>query len=154
MPATYGQMARRYGLGNDPFNPHDNVLAAAAYLRWLHNRYGYPAMFAAYNDGPGMWEAHTHQGRALPAETRNYLRSIVSVLGGVPNASAAKVEFTRPNGSKVAIYAVTVVEVRAPVRGEYPSSVHAVVRVGRVQQGVRERVAIAIQRLRRHGAVI
>src|SRR5262249_52072015 len=53
MPATYNEMRAQYGLGSNPYDPHDNVLAGAAYLKWLHDRYGYPKMFAAYNAGPG-----------------------------------------------------------------------------------------------------
>src|SRR5215472_3845139 len=49
---TYADMRALFALGRDPFNPHDNVFAGAAYLRWLHGKYGYPAMFEAYDDGP------------------------------------------------------------------------------------------------------
>lgn len=106
MPATYGQMAKHYGLGNDPFNPRDNVLAAAAYLRWLHSRYGYPGMFAAYNEGPGKWEAYLHHDRHLPAETRNYVRSIAQFLGDVSlTLGHRKVSFARSNGTAIAIEA-------------------------------------------------
>src|SRR3569833_2887658 len=78
MPDTYGLMAKRYGLGNDPFNARDNVFAAAAYLRWLHDRFGFPGMLAAYNDGPTLWQRHVSHRRPLPRETSNYLKSISS----------------------------------------------------------------------------
>jgi hypothetical protein len=65
MPQTYAQMALQYGLGNDPYNPHDNIFAGAAYLRLLHARYGYPTMFQAYDDGPGNLEARLRDGRAF-----------------------------------------------------------------------------------------
>jgi soluble lytic murein transglycosylase-like protein len=42
MPATYGDLRLRYGLGNDPFDPRDNLLAGAAYLRELYNQFGFP----------------------------------------------------------------------------------------------------------------
>ena len=80
MPETYEQMRQRYGLGDDPYDPHDNVLAGAAYLKSLHARYGNPGMFAAYNDGPGNFHEHIHHGRPLPEETRNYLHRIVVAL--------------------------------------------------------------------------
>jgi len=32
---TYAEMRQQYGLGRDPFDPHDNIYAGAAYLRWL-----------------------------------------------------------------------------------------------------------------------
>jgi hypothetical protein len=76
MPGTYDQMRRQNKLGANPFNPHDNIMAGAAYLSWLHHRYGYPAMFVAYNDGPGNLEAKRSKGRAFPVETRNYVAAI------------------------------------------------------------------------------
>ena len=81
MPGTYTEMAAQYGLGANPYNPRDNIYAGAAYLKWLHVKYGYPAMFAAYNDGPGNIEDHLHRGRALPAETRGYIAEIAKSLG-------------------------------------------------------------------------
>ena len=45
-------MRKRYGLGADPFDPHDNILAGAAYLRALLDHYGARGFLAAYNAGP------------------------------------------------------------------------------------------------------
>jgi hypothetical protein len=73
MPETYEDMREAYGLGDDPYAPADNIIAGTAYLRRLHARYGYPAMFAAYNDGPGNYEKRKAEGTSLPAETRNYV---------------------------------------------------------------------------------
>ncbi len=73
MPGTYDEMRAQYGLGADPYDPHDNIFAGAAYLRFLYHRYGNPQMFAAYNDGPGKLEDHLYRGRALPAETQAYV---------------------------------------------------------------------------------
>src|SRR6185437_6052968 len=61
MPSTYADMRAQYGLGPDPYNPHDNVIAGAAYLRFLRQKYDYPQMFAAYNDGPGNLEQRLAQ---------------------------------------------------------------------------------------------
>src|SRR4051794_12087023 len=36
MPETYAEMRAQYLFGPNPFDPHDNIFAAAAYLRWLH----------------------------------------------------------------------------------------------------------------------
>src|SRR5882757_550193 len=33
MPQTYKEMRQLYGLGANPYDPHDNVLAGTAYLR-------------------------------------------------------------------------------------------------------------------------
>lgn len=81
MPGTWTMLRARLGLGEDPFDPADNILAGAAYLRELHDRYGAPGYLAAYNAGPGRYEASL-AGRPLPAETRAYVARITEVLEG------------------------------------------------------------------------
>ena len=73
MPATYASLAARYGLGADPWNVRDNIMAGAAYLRELYDRYGASGFLAAYNAGPGRWEDHLSGVRPLPGETVRYL---------------------------------------------------------------------------------
>lgn len=80
MPDTWSGLRSRYGLGADPFDPHDNILAGAAYLRELHDRYGALGFLAAYNAGPGRYEDHLATGRPLPAETRAYVAAITPLL--------------------------------------------------------------------------
>lgn len=80
MPGTWAQLRARLGLGDDPFDPADNILAGVAYLRQLHDRYGEPGFLAAYNAGPGRYEASL-AGRALPLETRLYVERITQRLG-------------------------------------------------------------------------
>ena len=77
-------MSQRYRLGRDPYDAHDNIIAGAAYLRELHDRYGIPGFLAAYNAGPARWEDHLATGRLLPAETRAYLLSpfFAPIVGG------------------------------------------------------------------------
>jgi soluble lytic murein transglycosylase-like protein len=137
MPETYREMRAAYKLGADPYNPHDNIYAGAAYLAELHRKYGYPAMFAAYNDGPGNWEAHVNDGRALPAETINYVSGIT---GGRTATGGGKVQLTQPDGNPVEINVAMVRSVRAPLPGEFADTVQAVVTLGKKQQGVRESV--------------
>lgn len=84
MPNTWIKLSARYRLGNDPFDPRDNILAGAAYLRELHDQYGSPGFLAAYNAGPGRYDEYLVDGRPLPAETRNY----VAVLAPYVDASA------------------------------------------------------------------
>jgi soluble lytic murein transglycosylase-like protein len=55
MPATWAGLRQRYDLGNDPYDPHDNILAGTAYLRELHDRYGSIGFLAAYNAGPARY---------------------------------------------------------------------------------------------------
>ena len=73
MPDTYDEMRARHGLGDDPYDPRDNILAGAAYLRAMYQRFGYPGLFAAYNAGPARYNAHQNNGRPLPPETRAFL---------------------------------------------------------------------------------
>lgn len=75
MPETWAEIRVRHRLGSDPYDPHDNIVAGAAYIRLLFDRYGTPGWIAAYNAGPGRYEASL-QGRPLPAETRAYLASV------------------------------------------------------------------------------
>ncbi len=96
MPGTYAEMRARYGLGKNAYDPRDNILAGAAYLRILYKKYGYPAMFAAYNDGPGNLEGHLHRGRALPAETKNYVKGVTGILGD----GSASLKSAQPDSSK------------------------------------------------------
>lgn len=82
MPATWGDLRTRHGLGGDPFDPHDNIMAGAAYLHEMHDRYGSPGFLAAYNAGPGRYEEYRATGRPLPAETRAYVAALASIIGG------------------------------------------------------------------------
>jgi len=77
MPGTWSDMRARYGLGNDPFDPHDNIFAGAAYLREMFDRHGFPGLFAAYHAGTGRLDAALAGGKPLPAATETYLESIV-----------------------------------------------------------------------------
>jgi hypothetical protein len=152
MPSTYDDMRRQYRLGADPYDPQDNIIAGAAYLHFLRGKYGYPNMFAAYNDGPGNLEARMISGGLLPAETTNYLATITGRLNGGGGGSRANlVRFTRPNGEPVMIDGGAVVSVRAALPGEYAPGVLSVITMGRMRQGVRESVALAKSIIRSHG---
>jgi soluble lytic murein transglycosylase-like protein len=80
MPETLADLRLRYGLGNDPYDPYDNILAGTAYLRELHDRYGSIGFLAAYNAGPARYEEHL-AGRPLPAETQAYLEKLAPMIG-------------------------------------------------------------------------
>lgn len=84
MPGTWAELRIRYALGADPFDPCDNVTAGTAYLRELLDRYGDPGFLAAYNAGPGRYEAYLRGARRLPAETLAYVARLSSApLGNV-----------------------------------------------------------------------
>jgi soluble lytic murein transglycosylase-like protein len=85
MPATWAAMRQRLGLGADPDNPRDNILAGTFYLRLMYDRFGYPGLFAAYNAGPGRYAAHLATGGALPEETVAYLRTVGGAASTTPS---------------------------------------------------------------------
>jgi membrane-bound lytic murein transglycosylase B len=161
MPGTYKLISAQFNLGANPFNPRDNIYAGAAYLHQLYQHYGYPAMFAAYNDGPGNLEQRLTRGRLLPLETRNYVNRIVTALTGsaAKNANPAALQdgastkFTRPNGTPVDVKLAEITAVRLPLRGEYPAGVNAVVSVGGVSQAVRESYDAVKAAMLEHGAL-
>ena len=87
MPPTYDAMRSQYNLGNDPYDPHDNVLAGTAYIRQMYDIYGSPGFLAAYNAGPGRLEDFISRSRTLPRETRNYVAAIGREIAGIyPNS--------------------------------------------------------------------
>jgi len=149
LPATYDQMAEQHRLGANPFDARDNIMAGTAYLRWLHQRYGFPKMFAAYNAGPG----RVAQGGRLPAETRAYVGGITKSLKVAGNADVVKL--TRPDGATVKIDVAKVVAVRPAQPGEYAQIVKAVVILGKhKRQGIQEDVHVATAAIRSGGGLI
>lgn len=153
LPQTYADMRAQYGLGEDPYDPHDNVIAGTGYLKWLFGKYGNPGMFAAYNDGPGNLEAFLNRGRELPQETHNYVSGISRMLGQAPVGleRLTKLSFTRPDGSPVEMDMREVTSVRAALAGEYAPGVATVIAMGGRKQGVRESVAAVTAALNAHG---
>jgi hypothetical protein len=91
MPDTWSELRMRYGLGRDPFDPRDNILAGAAYLREMHDRYGSPGFLAAYNAGPQRYDEYLAGVRALPAETRAYVALLAPIVVGKPFDDAATI---------------------------------------------------------------
>ena len=82
MPGTWNYLRTAYKLGNDPYDPHDNIIAGTAYLREMYDQYGSPGFLAAYNAGPGRYESCVRNHRPLPPETRHYVASIAPRLDG------------------------------------------------------------------------
>lgn len=83
MPPTWIELRKRHRLGDDPYEPHDNIMAGTAYLRELYDRYGsVSAMLAAYHAGPGRYDAFLSRGRALPLSTRVYVAALLPFLSG------------------------------------------------------------------------
>jgi hypothetical protein len=80
MPGTWAELRAAHRLGDDPFDPRDNILAGTAYLRQMYDRFGSPGFLAAYNAGPARYQEHVDTGRALPLETRNYLAILAPLI--------------------------------------------------------------------------
>ncbi len=92
MPETYDELRARYGLGDDPYDPHNNILAGAAYMRELYDLYGSPAFLAAYNAGPGRLDRYLAGTQTLPDETRRYVAMIAPNIAGVWPSSRSPAE--------------------------------------------------------------
>jgi hypothetical protein len=105
MPETWAILHARYGLGADPYDPHDNILAGTAYLRQLHARYGAAGFLAAYNAGPARYEDHLATGRPLPAETRAYVAALAPMVAGDDVDDAATVAVTPRSWTEAPLFA-------------------------------------------------
>jgi soluble lytic murein transglycosylase-like protein len=81
MPPTWTALRAELGLGADPYDVHDNVVAGAAYLRQLYDQFGPAGFLAAYNAGPGRYLDFLSRGRPLPGETRAYIAAVTPLLG-------------------------------------------------------------------------
>jgi soluble lytic murein transglycosylase-like protein len=82
MPQTWSELRARYGLGTDPYDPRDNILAGAAYIGELYLRFGAPGFLAAYNSGPRRYENYLATGRSLPDETQHYVAILAPMIAG------------------------------------------------------------------------
>lgn len=82
MPGTWADMRARLGLGDNPDNPRDNILAGTLYLRLMYDRFGYPGLFAAYNAGPERYANYLAGHARLPAETAAYLARVAPPPSG------------------------------------------------------------------------
>jgi soluble lytic murein transglycosylase-like protein len=92
MPATWTDMRARLGLGSNPDDPRDNILAGTCFLRLMYDRFGYPGLFGAYNAGPGTYAAWLAGNRRLPGETVAYLRAV----GGMSQSASLATEAPVP----------------------------------------------------------
>ncbi len=103
MAPTYDDLRAQYGLGDDPFEPHDNIMAGTAYIRQMYDIYGAPGFLAAYNTGPGRLDDFLTKNRPLPRETRQYVAIIGPQIAGIwPNSrSQADLMIAAHSGSDV-----------------------------------------------------
>lgn len=83
MPGTYDELRERHSLADDPYDPHNNILAGTAYMREMYEIYGSPGFLAAYNAGPRRLDDYLANQRDLPLETRRYVAKIAPNITGV-----------------------------------------------------------------------
>ncbi len=81
-PETYQEMAARYALGDDAFNPYNNIMAGTAYIHEMYTVYGSPGFLAAYNAGPGRLDSYMDYHTPLPNETTRYVAMIAPRIEG------------------------------------------------------------------------
>jgi len=112
MPETYDGLKQRYSLGDDPYDPHDNIMAGAAYIREMYDLYGAPGFLAAYNAGPKRLDDYLTRNRPLPDETRHYVASIGPYIAGV----------YPQHTSQAQQYAMNQLPIEIPAGPRYPKS--------------------------------
>lgn len=111
MPATWAVLRARYGLGSNAYDPRDNIMAGAAYIREMYDQFGAPGFLGAYNAGPGRYGDYVTKGRSLPAETRAYIAKIApAIAGGTPASNGLTAPHialsVQPNWTYAALFTV------------------------------------------------
>jgi hypothetical protein len=135
LPSTYEKLSARYGLGDDPYDPHDNIMAGAGLIRELYDRYGSPDFLAAYNVGTRRMDAYEKGDEDLPDSTKNYVAAATPMLGGdVPMRGKLAPE----GGTEVALAPAAYAEGAAPYGwsvqvGAYPDAGQARLAVTRAR---------------------
>jgi soluble lytic murein transglycosylase-like protein len=92
MPTTWERLQSELHLGQDPFDPRDNILAGVAYLRELYDRFGLVGAIAAYHSGPARYQQHLRTGRALPDSTLEYVSRVLALIKAQPIPDSPFVE--------------------------------------------------------------
>ena len=114
MPGTWANLTARHGLGGNAYDPRANIMAGAAYLRDMHDRYGSPGFLAAYNAGPGRYEQYLRGARGLPTETQNYVAKLAPMIGDTATnpvtvsttAAGLATQPQRPSWTQASLFAV------------------------------------------------
>lgn len=104
MPDTWAELRLRHHLGDDPFDPRDNILGGTAYLRQMYDRFGAPGFLAAYSAGPTRYQHHLTAGRPLPRETVAYVTTLAHMLGLAPPADAPAVPPSLPDWREAPLF--------------------------------------------------
>lgn len=83
MPETYDEVRGEFALGDDAYDPYNNIMAGAGYMREMYDMYGSPGFLAAYNAGPRRLDAYLSNEQPLPDETRRYVAMIAPMIEGI-----------------------------------------------------------------------
>lgn len=118
MPATWEALRARLNLGDNPHDPHDNIIAATAYLRMMYDQFGYPGLFGAYNAGPGRYGEYLRGQSRLPVETIAYMASV----GRARSQPEVTVQQAKPRTVFSLLYPVQSDRENAPVVTKQPAS--------------------------------
>ena len=89
MPGTWVELSACYGLGLDPFDARDNILAGTAYLKEMHDRFGSAGFLAAYHAGPWRYQQHLVTRAPLLPETTAYVAVVTPLLDNEQGEHAA-----------------------------------------------------------------
>ncbi|XCG49921.1 transglycosylase SLT domain-containing protein [Mesorhizobium sp. WSM2240] len=105
MPGTWREMRVEHGLGANPHEPRDNILAGTGYLRTIYDRFGFPGLFAAYNAGPERYQEHLQKSKPLPKETISCVKALEEArvrpptwMNSKANPTVQSGETARPDG--------------------------------------------------------
>ena len=105
MPETWADLRDRYSFGADPFDPHDNILAGAAYLREMFDRFGQSGFLAAYNAGPARVQRYLASLKTLPEETLRYVAKIEKALPALSAVDDSTTAIRGPDGQNASLFA-------------------------------------------------
>ena len=100
MPNTWNNLSLSHDFDADPFNPRANIMAGTAYLKAMRDRFGYPALFAAYNAGPERYTSFLRTGKPLPSETQSYVHAVERRLADGKNSSGQEADAVHLSGAK------------------------------------------------------
>ncbi len=117
MPKTWAELRARYHLGADPFDPHDNIVSGAAYLRELFDRFGAAGFLAAYNAGPKRFEEYLAGLRPLREETTDYLAKLQMTLPALHIAATTNAAVNVADWQRAGLFASSPAARPRPVNG-------------------------------------
>lgn len=148
MPATYEELRQKHGLGSDPYDPENNIMAGTAYIRELYEMYGSPGFLGAYNAGPGRYRQYVEGGRSLPSETRRYMDVVGTQIAGIEPGSGRPDRMTQYAETQIQQRVDGAIQARTGQPGGGPTVVMAMApipdRLSPAEQGTAARVDAAI----------